>query len=94
MLPSRNTSASQLSCVNIAHFQFALPRLFSNNVLLQDTFDIRICLARSFKHTVNFQAAHESDLYNIDIPVSYVVLQSGTVHGLAFWFDVAFLGSQ
>lgn len=59
-----------------------------------DTFDIRICLARSQKYTVDFQTAHETDLYNIEIPVSFVVMQSGTVHGLAFWFDVAFLGSQ
>ncbi|ESO10254.1 hypothetical protein HELRODRAFT_72919 [Helobdella robusta] len=59
-----------------------------------DTFDIRICLARSIKYSVNFETARESDLYNIEIPLNYVVLQSGTVHGLAFWFDVAFLGSQ
>lgn len=62
--------------------------------VLQDTFDIRICLARSHKYTVDFQMAHETDLYNIEIPVSFVIMQSGTVHGLAFWFDVAFLGSQ
>jgi len=59
-----------------------------------DTFDIRICLARSQKYSVNFQTAHESDLYNIDIPVSFVIMQAGTIHGLAFWFDVAFFGSQ
>lgn len=60
----------------------------------QDTFDIRICLSRSVKHTVNFETAHESDLHTISIPVSFSLLQSGTIHGLAFWFDVAFLGSQ
>lgn len=59
-----------------------------------DTFDIRICLARTQKHTVNFQTAHESDLHNIEIPLSFVITQAGTIHGLAFWFDVAFLGSQ
>jgi len=61
---------------------------------LQDTFDIRICLARSEKYTVNFQTAQESDLHNIEIPLSFVISQAGTIHGLAFWFDVAFLGSQ
>jgi len=62
--------------------------------IVQDTFDIRICLSRTQKHTVNFQTAHESDLHNIDIPLSFVITQAGTIHGLAFWFDVAFLGSQ
>ncbi|XP_013407254.1 histone-arginine methyltransferase CARMER isoform X2 [Lingula anatina] len=59
-----------------------------------DTFDIRICLARSVKHTVDFQTAAESALYTIEIPLTYSMLQTGTIHGLAFWFDVAFLGSQ
>jgi len=62
--------------------------------ILQDTFDIRICLSRTEKHTVNFQTAQESDLHNIEIPLSFVITQAGTIHGLAFWFDVAFLGSQ
>jgi type I protein arginine methyltransferase len=51
-------------------------------------------MARSEKYTVNFQTAHETDLHNIEIPLSFVVHQAGTVHGLAFWFDVAFFGSQ
>ena len=51
-------------------------------------------MARSHKYTVDFQTAHETDLHNIEIPVSFTMIQSGTVHGLAFWFDVAFLGSQ
>jgi len=59
-----------------------------------DTFDIRICMARSHKYTVDFQSAHENDLHSIEIPVSFTILQAGTVHGLAFWFDVAFIGSQ
>ncbi|KAK2167381.1 hypothetical protein LSH36_28g01036 [Paralvinella palmiformis] len=64
------------------------------NQPIVDTFDIRICLARSQKYTVDFQTAHETDLHRIEIPLSFVMLQSGTVHGLAFWFDVAFFGSQ
>ena len=29
-----------------------------------------------------------------EIPLEFHVLQSGLVHGLAFWFDVAFFGSS
>ena len=60
----------------------------------QDTFDIRICLARTEKFVLDFETAHETDLHNIDIPVTFNIHQSGTIHGLAFWFDVAFIGSQ
>ncbi|XP_070564119.1 histone-arginine methyltransferase CARM1-like isoform X2 [Ptychodera flava] len=59
-----------------------------------DTFDIRICLARSFKYTIDFQTTNEKDLYRLDVPVSFTITNSGTVHGLAFWFDVAFVGSM
>ena len=31
---------------------------------------------------------------SIRIPLTYQAWSSGAVHGLAFWFDVAFLGSQ
>lgn len=58
-----------------------------------DTFDIRICTAKSVRHTVNFLKADENDLHKIEIPLEFVILQSATVHGLAFWFDVAFIGS-
>lgn len=58
-----------------------------------DTFDIRICTAKSVRHTVNFLKADETDLHQIEIPLEFTVLQSATVHGLAFWFDVAFIGS-
>lgn len=58
-----------------------------------DTFDIRICTAKSIRHTVDFLKADENDLHKIEIPLEFIVLQSATVHGLAFWFDVAFVGS-
>lgn len=29
-----------------------------------------------------------------DIPLEFHLLETGTCHGLAFWFDVAFAGSQ
>ena len=51
-------------------------------------------MARPHKYTVDFQTADEKDLHNIEIPVSFTITQPGTVHGLAFWFDVAFIGSQ
>jgi histone-arginine methyltransferase CARM1 len=70
----------------------AVKEYFSQPVV--DTFDIRICLANSVKYTIDFQTAKEDDLHNIDIPLSFPLLKSGTIHGLAFWFDVAFLGSQ
>lgn len=59
-----------------------------------DTFDIRICLAKSNKHVVDFQKAQEQDLHTIEIPLIFSMMQSGLVHGLAFWFDVAFFGTN
>ncbi|XP_058788875.1 histone-arginine methyltransferase CARMER isoform X2 [Phymastichus coffea] len=58
-----------------------------------DTFDIRICMAKSIRHIVDFRTAHETDLHTIEIKVDFHILESGTCHGLAFWFDVAFIGS-
>uniref|UniRef100_A0A673ND41 Histone-arginine methyltransferase CARM1 n=1 Tax=Sinocyclocheilus rhinocerous TaxID=307959 RepID=A0A673ND41_9TELE len=59
-----------------------------------DTFDIRILMAKSVKYTVNFLEAKEEDLYKIEIPFKFHMMHSGLVHGLAFWFDVAFIGSM
>ncbi|CAK6980562.1 histone-arginine methyltransferase CARM1 isoform X2 [Scomber scombrus] len=59
-----------------------------------DTFDIRILMAKSVKYTVNFLEAKEDDLYRIEIPFKFHMMHSGLVHGLAFWFDVAFMGSM
>ena len=58
-----------------------------------DTFDARIIIAPPVKHSIDFLRAHESELYNIDIPVKYDVQAATIVQGLAFWFDVAFTGS-
>ncbi|XP_054723835.1 histone-arginine methyltransferase CARMER-like isoform X2 [Uloborus diversus] len=58
-----------------------------------DTFDISICMAKSLRHTVDFLVAQETDLHKIDIPLNFVLNQTGEIHGLAFWFDVAFFGS-
>lgn len=59
-----------------------------------DTFDIRICMAKTIKHVIDFQTAHETDLHCISIPLEFTATQTGHIHGLAFWFDVAFIGSQ
>jgi histone-arginine methyltransferase CARM1 len=59
-----------------------------------DTFDYRIITAHPVKHTIDFLTAHESDLYDITIPLKYDVTAANVIHGLAFWFDVAFTGSK
>lgn len=59
-----------------------------------DTFDVQILMARSVKHTINFLEAKEEDLHRLEIPFVFKLLQSGLIHGLAFWFDVAFVGSR
>jgi len=59
-----------------------------------DTFDINICTAKTQRHVIDFQTAHETDLHRIEIPLEFHMLQTGTVHGIAFWFDVAFIGTN
>lgn len=58
-----------------------------------DTFDVRICMAKTQRHVIDFGTADESDLHRIEIPLEFHMLSSGMVHGLAFWFDVAFIGT-
>ncbi|XP_061571777.1 histone-arginine methyltransferase CARM1-like [Cololabis saira] len=59
-----------------------------------DTFDMHVLVGRSVKHSINFLEVTEEEIYRIEIPFVFTLLQSGLVHGLAFWFDVAFLGSK
>lgn len=59
-----------------------------------DTFDKRICLADPVSYSVDFLTANESDLYNMHIDLTYNIKTPCIIHGLAFWFDVAFIGSQ
>lgn len=58
-----------------------------------DTFDVRILMAKPVTHTVDFLTAAEEDLHRIEVPLHFTVHTAGTVHGLAFWFDVLFQGS-
>ncbi|CAL8308779.1 unnamed protein product [Merluccius merluccius] len=67
-----------------------------NEVLRQpivDTFDMQVLMASSAKHRIHFLQDDEEVLHRIEIPFVFKLLQSGLVHGLAFWFDVAFSGS-
>ncbi|XP_063068289.1 histone-arginine methyltransferase CARM1 isoform X2 [Engraulis encrasicolus] len=59
-----------------------------------DTFEWQILMARSTKYTINFLEAKEEDLHRIEIPFVFKLSQTGLIHGLAFWFDVAFIGSR
>lgn len=61
---------------------------------LQDTFHIGSCLAPANKYPCDFLAVSEQDLYVIDVPLMFSVATSGYIHGLAFWFDLAFKGSK
>ncbi|XP_033613578.1 histone-arginine methyltransferase CARM1-like [Fukomys damarensis] len=58
-----------------------------------DSFDISILMAQPVKHTVNFIDAEEKDLHRVEMPFMFQMAQAGLIHGLAFWFDVAFVGS-
>jgi histone-arginine methyltransferase CARM1 len=71
--------------------QAAFDEYFKQPVV--DTFDPRILISAPVKYTIDFLKTHETDLYNIEIPVKYDVSAASVVHGLAFWFDVGFFGS-
>eukprot|EP00794_Sanderia_malayensis_P008273 gene8273-9156_t len=59
-----------------------------------DTFDVRILMAKPCTHHVDFLTTREEELIRINIPLEYTMLMTGTLHGLAFWFDVGFFGSS
>lgn len=72
--------------------QQALKEYFRQPVV--DTFHVGILLAPSIQWTLDFSKWHEEDLHRVDIPLEYVLSQTSYVHGLAFWFDVAFIGTK
>uniref|UniRef100_A0A8D0AXH3 type I protein arginine methyltransferase n=1 Tax=Sander lucioperca TaxID=283035 RepID=A0A8D0AXH3_SANLU len=84
----RNLYGVNLSALHSA----AVDEFFRQPIV--DTFDVQILMARSVKHCINFMEAKEEDLQRIEIPFVFSLLQPGLVHGLAFWFDVAYLGSK
>ena len=78
--------------VDISHLrEQAFEEYFKQPVV--DTFDIRILTAKPIKHNANFLTVNESDFEEITIPFQFVIHTPGMVHGLAFWFEVAFIGS-
>ncbi|KAG1680702.1 Histone-arginine methyltransferase CARMER [Nymphon striatum] len=90
-LPYRTAFDSSFHGVDLACLRHAaINEYFKQPVV--DTFDVRICLAKSQKYTVDFLTTNESDLHVIEIPLQFELMKSGTIHGLAFWFDVAFIG--
>ncbi|THD22492.1 Histone-arginine methyltransferase CARM1 [Fasciola hepatica] len=64
------------------------------NQPIVDTFDIGLCPALPCVHKVDFRTVSENQLASIDIPLHFQISTCSTIHGLAFWFDVGFLGSQ
>lgn len=58
-----------------------------------DAFDPRLLISPSTYHTLDFTSTKEEELYEIDIPLSFVASVGTRVHGLACWFDVLFNGS-
>nr|CAB3458929.1 unnamed protein product [Digitaria exilis] len=59
-----------------------------------DAFDPRLLISPPTYHTLDFTTMKEEDLYEIDIPLSFVASVGTRVHGLACWFDVLFGGSN
>ena len=43
-----------------------------------DTFDVNICTAKTQRYVIDFQAAHETDLHRIEIPLEFHMLQVTT----------------
>ncbi len=72
--------------------ELALDEYFKQPIV--DNFDVRICLAKPIKYSVNFLKALEEDLYEINIPLIFQMTTTAVVHGLAFWFDVSFDGTR
>ena len=57
------------------------------------TFLSRLILCRILNKLYAAMLTRNNFLPRIYVPLSFTAFQSGTVHGLAFWFDVAFFGS-
>ncbi|XP_068446576.1 histone-arginine methyltransferase CARM1-like isoform X2 [Clinocottus analis] len=79
--------------VNLSALQSAAVEEFFRQPIV-DSFEVQVLMARSVKHCINFMEAKEEDLLRMEIPFVFTLLQSGLVHGLAFWFDVAYSGSR
>ena len=79
--------------VDLSHLKDeALKEYFRQPVV--DTFDIRILVAQPERRVFDFQTLTEQDLTIVDMPLDFIATTSANVHGLAFWFDVAFIGTD
>ncbi|KHJ45676.1 Histone-arginine methyltransferase CARM1 family protein [Trichuris suis] len=58
-----------------------------------DTFHTGILMSASHKWTIDFTTCSEASLHEIEIPFDFILHRTGYIHGLAFWFEVAFFGS-
>ncbi|KAK9808329.1 hypothetical protein WJX73_002343 [Symbiochloris irregularis] len=69
----------------------ALAGYFSQVVV--DAIDPRVLVSECATRAFNFDSIDESELHEINIPLSFQISRMCNVHGLACWFDVLFAGS-
>uniref|UniRef100_A0A915PPG5 type I protein arginine methyltransferase n=1 Tax=Setaria digitata TaxID=48799 RepID=A0A915PPG5_9BILA len=69
----------------------ALVEIFKQPVV--DTWHVNCLMSGSVKWTIDFEKDPESLLHKIHVPFEFQVTKAGHVHGIASWFDVAFIGS-
>ncbi|VDN06765.1 unnamed protein product [Thelazia callipaeda] len=69
----------------------ALAEIFKQPVV--DTWHLNCLMTGSVKWIIDFEKDSESSLHKIYIPFDLMVTKAGHVHGIASWFDVAFVGS-
>ncbi|TMS35290.1 hypothetical protein L596_002723 [Steinernema carpocapsae] len=58
-----------------------------------DTWHTSILMSGSIRWSVDFITDNEADLHRICVPLNFKVTKPGFIHGVATWFDVAFIGS-
>ncbi|MFH4978001.1 hypothetical protein AB6A40_004710 [Gnathostoma spinigerum] len=79
--------------VNLSHLRpQALTETLKQPVV--DTWHVNSLMTGSVKWCINFEKDSEQSLHTINIPFDFVATKAGYVHGIAFWFDVAFVGSS
>ncbi len=66
----------------------------NSGMCVQDTWHVGILLARAYEHAIDLRTANEQSLHNIVMDTHFTLDHTAHVHGLAFWFDVAFDGSR
>lgn len=70
----------------------ALKEYFHQPVV--DSFDIRHLMAQPIAKNFNFEEISEESLHVVEIAVEFIVQHTGIMHGLAFWFDAQFIGTD